>query len=785
MCLFTPVQTGQPDPWKRVRYFEGLVLEVDEFEQEAAYYTERMKLQNHGLHGYGTVVGLHVDPKGTSVMVNPGLAIDPLGREIHVSEAQCADVGEWLKLQKLDPNAAHTLYVTLAYHACDSDPVPVPSQPCKSGDSLENSRVTECFTLAFVSEAPHQPEEQDVIKFREKLAADLCTLPAAEHPDKIRAAYRDWVLTQRAKAHPANAEPENTALLLAKISWTPGKAVTVDEKSRPFLLPTRLIQEELMQGMPLFWGESAAGDLSGTYPAPTVKALQGTAVSANKPTDQDVLTFNKDHWEPHALPAPLPDPYGLHGYGTVLGLRLAVDGTKVVVKPGLAVDPWGRQMPVPEEQSVDVAEWLTKIGLDPAKPQKAYVTLSYRDEERARVTLHKTAPAQPEEQAVVKFREYLTKQLCTTPGVLKPEKIRELYHEWVTEIRVKERPATQTAENSALLLGQVNWTPSKPMAVMEEGRPLLLTTRQIQEELMQGMPLFWGESAGGDLKGTYPGPTLKSLQGTPLDVSKAVEKDVLTYVKQSDGTFRWEPHAPQAAGAPEPTPDLPVARFMLVTCVDAPATYELWLDPDGAGLPKSGNFEVNVWGMMADGTELGHQITAKPETAPNCFSVTLDEDLAKATYLRFTANLDAILCDGNIRAAEWSAQKGQAWVGGISDNRLTVGYRPLAPAAPTPPTPTVWTATIYSNGEVTSDTKFTVTTAKDATGKVIPGQFWVSWEGYDSAGQYDVTGTVYKGSSPTTDVFKVTDQGSRGLLIEVYASQLEWTTIQVKITKVQ
>src|SRR4030095_6388897 len=75
---------------KRNRYAYGMVLGVEDFQQEFSYFSDRMKLHNRMLHGYGTVAGLEVSSDeeiATSILVNAGMAIDPEGNEIILPSA--------------------------------------------------------------------------------------------------------------------------------------------------------------------------------------------------------------------------------------------------------------------------------------------------------------------------------------------------------------------------------------------------------------------------------------------------------------------------------------------------------------------------------------------------------------------------------------------------------------------------------------------------------------------------------------------------------------------------
>jgi hypothetical protein len=51
---------------------------------------------------------------------------------------------------------------------------------------------------------------------------------------------------------------------------------------------------------------TAAGDLSGSYPNPTVKQIQGQAVSGTAPTTNQVLEWNGSTWIASSLPVALP-----------------------------------------------------------------------------------------------------------------------------------------------------------------------------------------------------------------------------------------------------------------------------------------------------------------------------------------------------------------------------------------------------------------------------------------------------------------------------------------------
>lgn len=295
------------DPHKRINYSLGLVLGVDEFWQEQRYLIEGDRLHNRLLHGYGTVAGLHVLRREDSdiangsldeVLVEPGCAIDPQGQAIYVPSRRCASVNDWLgqaeNRKTVVPEdgpvpASVTLYVVLCYRECLTDAVPIPGSPCRTEtDSTRPSRIEDSFELKLVAKRPLPPDEKLVACFgrllnrleidataaefisAEALAAEVRALPNCDpaappdaplflHPDDACAvldhAMHVWVTEVRPCHWQVDGQPcvplAQVAVPLHEVGgqMQVDGAITVDdEKERPILLHTRLLQEWLTCG---------------------------------------------------------------------------------------------------------------------------------------------------------------------------------------------------------------------------------------------------------------------------------------------------------------------------------------------------------------------------------------------------------------------------------------------------------------------------------------------------------------------------------------------------------
>ena len=178
--LFQPVTDRDPatpgDPLSRLRFHYGQCLSAEDFEAEQRYFVLRQRLHNALLHGVGTVWGLAIrrkDPPpegGHQLICEPGMAIDPLGREIWVLQPLCLDLAAlevtfWNELGRPggvgdnpDASGIRRAYVVLRYEACLSDEVPVIPLPCSDDhDGLAASRLRDSFRLCLEAEAPPDP----------------------------------------------------------------------------------------------------------------------------------------------------------------------------------------------------------------------------------------------------------------------------------------------------------------------------------------------------------------------------------------------------------------------------------------------------------------------------------------------------------------------------------------------------------------------------------------------------------------------------------------------------
>jgi hypothetical protein len=155
---------------QRVHFFDGRLLTAKDFQDEQAYHLEKRRLHNRLFHPSGVVSGLEVgEAGGTTVLVQPGVAIDGLGREIIVPEEQQIDGAQ--------PTDAHgepagarvtegTARLLLRYREVGVEPRPHPD-----GGEMPG-RIAETRVLIVAVDQPADPKE-DVLLAKLRVVRDV------------------------------------------------------------------------------------------------------------------------------------------------------------------------------------------------------------------------------------------------------------------------------------------------------------------------------------------------------------------------------------------------------------------------------------------------------------------------------------------------------------------------------------------------------------------------------------------------------------------------------------
>ena len=162
---------------KRNNFFAGRLLTAEDFQAEQQYVSEKHRLHNRLLVGFGVVTGLEVsiDRKAKSepvIKVTPGLAIDCVGREIILTET----------LEIRVPSSEDVKYVCIRYAENEIDPIPVPG-----ADGPRNSKIEESFEIIFQAVNPtrgHRRRKSRWLACGQDHAIPLARLKQA--PDTLR-----------------------------------------------------------------------------------------------------------------------------------------------------------------------------------------------------------------------------------------------------------------------------------------------------------------------------------------------------------------------------------------------------------------------------------------------------------------------------------------------------------------------------------------------------------------------------------------------------------------------
>ena len=278
---------SQGESQDRLWYATGVLLDAEDFLDEQTYHRGRLARALAYLYGSGTVAGLRVAwepavapgvdaslPEGRPerIKVEPGLAIDRLGRLIELPRTACLRLNRWYEAQTDDdlaqgfhgvPFNGVVVDVFLAFVACERGKTPAfASGPYEALDPVVPSRIRDGYvvTLIIRKEAdPPVPVNQwpDVSGIADPVSkADAIR-------QTVFGAWREGTQWQELDGQLAPliehaAGHDTTALFLARLvlpatqasatarpQRTDGAAVSVDNNIRPIVFnPGRWAGEE-------------------------------------------------------------------------------------------------------------------------------------------------------------------------------------------------------------------------------------------------------------------------------------------------------------------------------------------------------------------------------------------------------------------------------------------------------------------------------------------------------------------------------------------------------------
>lgn len=209
--------------FERNHYFYGKLMTARDFKAEQEYHREKDWLHNRLAHDYGVVGGLTItkEQEGGNpwrLVLNPGVAVDNLGREIVVPEPQGFDLSQLMLESGLSLSGLQLpVYLTLQYQEHEAEPVPVYAREHVTDDGTEPNRIQEGYKLAVVAELPAADgsEAQDLVTLMESALKPVDLAQAYKHLGGVSVA--ETGATQVAVA--ADSEDVLAATAAGKLFW--------------------------------------------------------------------------------------------------------------------------------------------------------------------------------------------------------------------------------------------------------------------------------------------------------------------------------------------------------------------------------------------------------------------------------------------------------------------------------------------------------------------------------------------------------------------------------------
>lgn len=129
---------------KKVNPFQGLIIDADTWRDAHNYHRDQQRLHVLAFHGTGIVQGLEVNaanPPDTSVVVSPGLGIDPDGNVIVVGQKQ---------RYRVQAQRAGTVYLVIEFRE-------VPTEPYQPPNGGQPTRLIDAYKIEERDKLPAEP----------------------------------------------------------------------------------------------------------------------------------------------------------------------------------------------------------------------------------------------------------------------------------------------------------------------------------------------------------------------------------------------------------------------------------------------------------------------------------------------------------------------------------------------------------------------------------------------------------------------------------------------------
>jgi hypothetical protein len=226
------------NPFYALQFHFGMLLGVDDLDTGQGYPRGKIRLHNAWLHREGVVWGFNVSfNERNELAVDPGLALDAGGHELHLERQACVDIGQWYVAHKDDPDFAggftdsdggkkFSVHVVAKFKACLTRPVPAMVEPCVGAQTdTAYSRVFETVDL-LLRPGLSQPKDRGYHRLRilfqiqpdsaqypevQARRQTIQALPRAEQPRAYLRALREFAALDEIDLKPQAATASEPA----------------------------------------------------------------------------------------------------------------------------------------------------------------------------------------------------------------------------------------------------------------------------------------------------------------------------------------------------------------------------------------------------------------------------------------------------------------------------------------------------------------------------------------------------------------------------------------------